>query len=74
MTAILAEGNSMTLTFPKSLLSEKQLARLVELLEFQLLVEQNRMTGEQANLLADEVKSTWWLKNRDRILDKNFQP
>jgi hypothetical protein len=70
MTALATQGNNYVLTFPKDLLTDKQIAKLMELIGFERLVRNNQMNVEDAEALSEELKADWWKANESRIMEK----
>jgi hypothetical protein len=70
MTTLARQGNNYQLTFPIDLLSEKQIKKLIELIDYEQLVRQNQMTESHAEDLSEQLKSDWWKMNEARILEK----
>ena len=70
MTALAKQGNNYVLTFPKDLLTEKQISKLMELIDFERLVRKNEMSSEDAEELSEQLKSDWWQANEMRIMEK----
>jgi hypothetical protein len=70
MTTLARNGDNYQLTFPVDLLSNKQIKKLMEFIDFEQLTRQNIMTIDDAELLSEQLKSDWWQANETRILDK----
>ena len=70
MTVLAKQGNNYVLTFPKDLLTEKQISKLMELIDFERLVRNNNMSSDDAEELSEQLKSDWWQANESRIMDK----
>jgi uncharacterized protein HemY len=70
MTTLARQGNNYQLTFPVDLLSDKQIKKLMELIDFEQLVRQNLMTEDDAETLSEQLKSDWWQANQERIMKK----
>ena len=62
-----------TFKVPKGMISDKYVNRFLEYIKFNELVQQSQLNEKQALELSDEIKSSWWEKNKDRIL-KNMDP
>ena len=70
MTALTKLGNNYVLTFPKDLLTDKQISKLMELIDFEILVRNNQMLSDDAEELSEQLKSDWWQANETRIMEK----
>ncbi len=70
MTTLARQGNTYQLTFPMDLLSEKQIKKLMELIDYELLVRKNKMNNQDAEELSEQLKSDWWQANQERIVEK----
>ena len=70
MKTLIKQGNDFILTFPKDLLTEKQISKLMELIDFERLTRNNKMSPDDADELSEQLKSDWWKANETRILGK----
>ncbi|MBL7797421.1 MAG: hypothetical protein JNJ90_13075 [Saprospiraceae bacterium] len=70
MGTIVSEGPNLILTIPRELLSEKEIQKLLDLLRFYELINKSAMTEKKAWQLSEEIKSSWWEANKERILAK----
>lgn len=70
MGTIVSSGSNWILTIPKMLISEKEIQKLLNLMQFHEVVKNSEMTEEKAFELSEEIKEDWWAKNKDRILAK----
>ena len=70
MIDIKTDDKDVTIRFPKDLISENCLERLLERLEVEALASKNKMTEEQAWELSEEIKQSWWKNNEASILER----
>jgi uncharacterized protein YqgV (UPF0045/DUF77 family) len=70
MTTLARQGNHYQLTFSVDLLSDKQIKKLMELIDFERLVRQNKMTEDDVETLSEQLKTDWWKGSEARILEK----
>jgi hypothetical protein len=68
MGTIIRNGDNLLLTIPKDLLSNSLIERLVRLLEFQAVIQNNQMTEVGAEQLSEEIKEKWWNDNKEWML------
>ena len=64
------QEDNLVLTIPKSMMDDRQLRRIIELVEFLNLSEKNKMSTEEAWALSEEVKENWWAENGEKVLAK----
>ena len=62
------QEDNLILTIPKSMMDDRQLRRIVELVEFLNLSEKNKMSTDEAWALSEEVKESWWAENGESSL------
>ncbi len=72
MSAIVSKGQDLIiLTIPKSLISEKEIQKILDLLKFYESVKNSTMTENKAWKLSEEIKEDWWQKQKNQILDSS---
>ncbi len=70
MSAIVSKGQDFILTIPKSLISEKEIQKILDLPAFYESVKNSTMTENKAWILSEEIKEEWWQKHKNQILAK----
>ena len=60
----------VTLSFNRDFLSTKELSTLIENLRIKELLLKSKLQENQVLLLDEELKNSWWKKNREKILKK----
>jgi retron-type reverse transcriptase len=70
MGTIVSKGQDWVLTIPKAMISEKEIQKIVDLLNFHDLVKDSTMTERDAWQLSEDLKADWWQVNKDRIMAK----
>ncbi len=62
-----ADGR-VVITFPESAVPAQERGSFIAFIKAEWEARQNRFTEKDARVLADEVDTSWWDKNRERIL------
>jgi hypothetical protein len=70
MGTIVSSGSNWVLTIPKMLISEKEIQKILDLMQFYDLVKDSEMTEIKALELSENIKEQWWADNKDRIMAK----
>ncbi|GAB4408637.1 MAG: hypothetical protein OHK0039_11920 [Bacteroidia bacterium] len=68
MAPIRKEAGNYILTIDQSLVSEDDLTRLLEFLEFRALASQSKLTAAQAHELSQQVKSAGWQQVKNTFI------
>ena len=58
------------LKFPKQFASTDYVQQFLERLRLEAIVEESKLTEEQAWELSEQLKQEWWQKNRDKLLKR----
>lgn len=64
----------VTFSFPNDEFRAKDIQEIGSLVRVALIARKSRMSAEEAEAIAEDIKASWWGENRDRILkmiDKN---
>jgi hypothetical protein len=70
MGTIVSNGSNWVLTIPKMLISDKEIQKILDLMQFYDLVKDSEMTEPKAWELSEDIKEQWWADNKDRIMAK----
>ncbi len=70
MIEIKVKNGDLILSFPKDLISSKYISRFIERLEMEKIAQKSLLSEENAWRLSEEIKESWWNRNRDRFLKK----
>ena len=70
MGTIVSTDKNWILTIPKSLISDKEIQKIMDLMKFYDLVKNSEMTEKKAWQLSEDIKEKWWVENKDRIVSK----
>jgi len=70
MIEIKVKNGDLILSFPKDLISSKYISRFIERLEMEKIAQKSLLSEENAWRLSEEIKGSWWNRNRDRFLKK----
>ena len=68
MTTLMRQNDVFTLNIPKELIADKMVQKLMRLVKFRELTQNNAMTEQQAASLAEEIQEKWWTDNKDWFL------
>ena len=68
MTTLIRQNDVFTLNIPKDLITDRMVQKLIQLIQFRELTQNNAMTEKQATELAEEIKEKWWQENKDWFL------
>lgn len=67
LNAFTSDGQ-VIITFPEDSLQSREREEFIAFTKAEWAARQSRFTDADAKALADEVDSSWWHRNRDRIL------
>ncbi len=70
MIKIENKNNEILLSFPQYLISSQYLQSVIERLELEAAVQKSGMSEADAWNLSEELKDSWWKKNRNDILER----
>ena len=70
MIEIKVKNGDLILSFPKDLISSKYISRFIDRLEMEKIAQKSLLSEENAWRLSEEIKESWWDRNRDRFLKK----
>ena len=59
---------AVRVTIPKDALPARQLNAFLDWLRLEEIVQRSRLTEEDANRIADEIKGEWWAANKERFI------
>jgi hypothetical protein len=68
MAVATLEKNNLILSIPKNMLSDKLIQKVIRLIEFNQLTQNNNVAEQEAFTLAEELKTNWWEANKDWFL------
>ena len=60
-------------TISKDAVPAKQLNAFLDWLRVEEIVQRSRLTEEDANRIAEEIKAGWWAANQDRFIPRDEQ-
>jgi hypothetical protein len=61
------DEKKLTISIPIEGMKSEEVEELLSYIKFQVIAQRSKMTQAEADELADEVTSSWWKKNKDRI-------
>ena len=68
MTTLIRQNDIFTLNIPKELITDRLVQKLISLVKFRELTQNNAMSEQQATTLAAEIQEKWWADNKDWFL------
>lgn len=68
MITVETTEQSVRVTIPKGEVPPYRLNRLLDWLRLEAVARRSQLTEEEANRLAEEVKTGWWAANKERVL------
>lgn len=68
MTAVTLKNNNLVLNIPKDMLSEALIQKVIRLIEYKNLTQNNNVAEQEAFAMAEELKTNWWENNKDWFL------
>lgn len=60
-------GDTITISIPNGDLTEDEIRRLVDLIKAGSIIAKSKLSQGDADDIADEIKRSWWNKNKHRI-------
>jgi hypothetical protein len=73
MISVTASEESVQVTIPRADLSPERLETFLNLLRLETLSQDNALTPEAADNIADEIKASWWSQNKHRFVSGDFK-
>jgi len=70
MYSINIENDEIVFRIPKSNIDEDFIRKIIEKLEYEELINDVKMTEDEAWQISEKIKEDWWNNNKDRILKK----
>jgi hypothetical protein len=64
---------AVRVTIPKDAVPPKRLNRFLDWLRLEEIAQRSRLTEEEADRIADQIKSEWWAANKDRFIPPEEQ-
>ena len=68
MITVEKTDTDVRVTIPKDAVPPKQLNAFLDWLRLEEIAQRSRLTEEQADRIADEIKAEWWAANKDRFI------
>lgn len=60
-------ANLLTVSIPLDNLNSEEVENFLDLLKTSLITQKSEMTESEAAEISEEIKSSWWEKNKSRI-------
>ena len=67
MITVERTNSDVRVTIPNDAMSPNRLNALLDWLRLEEIAQRSRLTEEEADRIADEIKSEWWAANKDRF-------
>jgi hypothetical protein len=61
-------NTDLRITIPKDAVPPKQLNDFLDWLRLEEIVQRSRLTEEDADRIANDIKAQWWAANKDRFI------
>ena len=71
MITVERTDKDVRVTIPKDAVPPEQLDAFLGWLRLEEIVQRSRLTEEDANRIADDIKAEWWAANTDRFIPPN---
>lgn len=68
MITVEKTNTGVRVTIPKDALAPHQLNAFLDWLRLEEVAQRSRLTDEEADRIANEIKTEWWAANKDRLL------
>ena len=68
MITVEKTDTDVRVTIPKDAVPPKQLNAFLDWLRLEEITQRSRLTEEEADRIADEIKAEWWAANKDRFI------
>ena len=73
MITVESSAESTRLTIPKEDVPPDRLRPLLDWLRLEAVARRSQLTDAEADRLAEETKSDWWARNKDRFTQPGQQ-
>jgi len=68
MITVEQAGNDLRVTIPKDAVPLKRLNAFLDWLRLEEIAQRSRLTEDEADRIANEIKSEWWAANKERFI------
>ncbi len=68
MITLETTATDVRVTIPKDAVPPKRLNAFLDWLRLEEIVQRSRLTEEEADRIADDIKADWWAANKDRFI------
>ena len=73
MITVEKTSTEVRVTIPNNAVPPQQLDAFLSWLRLEEIVPRSRLTEEDANRIAGDIKAEWWAANKDRFIPPNEQ-
>jgi len=70
MLNVQVKDDDIFLSFSRSYLSDRDLMDFIERIRAKHLIAESKLTEEDAIHLDEELKTNWWIRNKEKFLNK----
>jgi hypothetical protein len=68
MITVEQSGEDLRVTIPKDAVPLTRLNRFLDWLRLEEIAQRSRLTQDEADRIANEIKAEWWTANKDRFI------
>ncbi len=68
MITVEQTGKDLRVTIPKDAVPPKQLNAFLDWLRLEEIAQRSRLTEDEADRIADEIKAEWWAANKNQFI------
>ena len=68
MITLETTATDVRVTIPKDAVPPKRLNAFLDWLRLEEIVQRSRLTEEEADRIADDIKADWWAANKDSFI------
>ncbi len=72
MISVESTDDTIHVRIPRGAVTEERLSEILRLLRWEEAVATSKMTEEEADAMAEEMKKDWWERNKDRFIPPTF--
>jgi len=62
------ENNKLVISIPENVLDITEIQELLDYLKFKTITSKSKATQKDIDEIAEDIDSSWWVKNRKRFV------
>ena len=70
MLEVLRQGKKILISVDEEMISNDYFLKFLERMKVEEVAQKSRLKEDDAMALAEEIKSDWWKKNKDQLLER----